>query len=209
MEEKLAKAWQLFDRGEYSVSEAIYLECLNQTSETDYENYSAILMGIIYTKSFTGKYDEARAYACRLLNIAPNEEEKHIALHQAGMVERMAENYDEALELFLQEAEIIHTAFPEDDLRIATNLYEQAYAHMKMGDTDNAKQIMNLSLQHAEKSGDAMCIGCAYRGLGEIMSDCGNIEQANKYYKQAIEAFELTGDMIAVDEVKTMLVEKQ
>jgi len=209
MQEKLAQAWQLFDVGEFVASEAIYLECLNQTSEIDYDNYAAILMGLIYTQSFNGKYDEARDYACRLLNIVPNEEEKHIALHQAGMVERMAENYGEALKMFLQEAEIIHTTFSEDDLRMAANLYEQAYVHMKMRVLDKAEEVMNRSLEHAKKSGDAMRIGCAYRGLGEIMKACGNTEQAHNYFEQAITAFELTGDSIAVDEVKAMLMVEQ
>ena len=110
---------------------------------------------------------------------------------------------------FLQEAEVIYTAYPEDDLRIAANLYEQAYVNMKIGVLDKAEEIMNRSLEHAKKSGDAMCIGCAYRGLGEIMKACGNTEQTHNYFEQAITAFELTGDSIAVDEVKAMLVGKQ
>ena len=207
MQEKLEKAWQLFDIGDYAASEEIYLECLKKTGEDDYENYASVLMGMIYTQSYMEKYDEARKYANHLIEIAPNDEEKHIALHQAGMVERMAGIYDDALKFFQLEAEIIDVAFSEDDMRIATNLYEQAYVNMKKGVLDKAEEVMNLSLQHAKKSEDAMCIGCAYRGLGEIMDMCGKQTQARNYFEQAIAAFELTGDSIAVDEVKVMLLE--
>ena len=204
MQEKLEKAWQLFDIGDYAASEKIYLECLKKTDEDDYENYASVLMGMIYTQSYMEKYDEARKYANHLIEIAPNDEEKHIALHQAGMVERMAGSYDDALKFFQLEAEIIDVAFSEDDMRIATNLYEQAYVNMKKGILDKAEKIMNLSLQHAKKSEDAMCIGCAYRGLGEIMGMCGNTIQVRNYFEQAIATFELAGDSIAVDEVKAM-----
>ena len=67
------------------------------------------------------------------MELAPNDEELHIALHQAGMVERMAGNFEEAMRLFYQEEKVIQRAFPMDDLRITTNLYEQAYANIKKG----------------------------------------------------------------------------
>lgn len=99
------------------------------------------------------------------MELAPNDEELHIALHQAGMVERMAGNFEEAMRLFYQEEKVIQRAFPMDDLRIATNLYEQAYVNMKKGELALAEQMMTQSLEHAKSSDDAMCIGCAYRGL--------------------------------------------
>lgn len=42
---------------------------------------------------FLEKYDYARNYAGQLLKLASNNEELHVALHQSGMVERMAANY--------------------------------------------------------------------------------------------------------------------
>ena len=107
--------------------------------------------------------------------------------------------------MFKQEAEVIDIFFPQDDLRIGTNLYEQAYVKMKMGNLDKAEEIMNLSLEHAKMSSDDMCIGCAYRGLGEIMNAYEDCEQARAYFEKAIEAFGFTGDTIAVEEVKAML----
>lgn len=204
MQEKIAEAWRLFDIGEYAASEKIYEACLKEINENEYDTYASILMGIIYTQSFQKKYDEARSFAKELVELAPNEEELHIALHQAGMVERMAGNYDEAMNLFHQEEELIQRVFPEDHLRVATNLYEQAYVSMKSGDLEVSEHIMRLSLEHAKDADDAMCMGCAYRGLGEIMNLHGERDSANSFFEQAIEAFKLSGDMIAVKEVEDM-----
>lgn len=204
-EEKLAEAWRLLDIGDYAASEKIYQECLKEINTDDYETYASVLMGLVYTQSFLEKYDEARNYAKQLIELAPNEEELHIALHQAGMVERLAGNYDRALELFLQEEELIRKVFPEDDMRISANLYEQGYVNLKKESLQISAEIMKEALEYAKKSEDAMCIGCAYRGLGEIMRARGEEEQAKEYFKQAIEAFELTGDEIAVKEVEEML----
>ena len=205
MKERIAEAWGLFDIGDFATSEAIYLECLESVNEDDYDTYASILMGLIYTQSYQGKYEEARGLAGRLIKIAPNDEEKHIALHQAGMVERMAGQYEKALNLFCQEEEVIHMAFPEDDLRVAANLYEQSYVNMKRGSLNLAEQIMMSSLEHAQKAEDAMCIGCAYRGLGEIMKQSRRVVLARDYFESAIEAFEKAGDDIAVKEVEDML----
>lgn len=204
MQEKIAEAWRLFDIGDFIASEAIYVDCLNHVNQDDYDTYASVLMGLIYTQSFLEKYDDARCYANQLMELAPNEEELHIALHQAGMVERMAGNFEEAMHLFYQEEEVIQRAFPMDDLRIATNLYEQAYVKMKKGDLALAEQMMTQSLEHAKTSDDAMCVGCACRGLGEIMNLCGKDTQAQAYLEQAVEAFKLAGDMIAVEEVEKM-----
>lgn len=205
MQEKIEEAWRLFDIGEFVASDEIYQECLSEVNKDDYGIYSSVLMGLIYTQSFQEKYDEARNYAKQLIEIVPNEEELHIALHQAGMVERMAGQYEKAMELFCQEEAVIHRMFPDDDLRIAANLYELAYVNMKRGSLDLAEQVMMSSLEHAKKAKDAMCIGCAYRGLGEIMNVSERMELARDYYAYAIKAFEDAGDEIAVTEVLELL----
>ena len=101
---------------------------------------------------------------------------------------------------------MIQRVFPEDHLRIATNLYEQAYVNMKSGELELAENIMMQSLEHAQIADDTMCIGCAYRGLGEIMDLCGKNALAQEYFDQAIEAFKIAGDIIAVKEVEDMRV---
>ena len=57
-------------------------------------------MGLIYVESFLEHFTEARTYASQLIACAIDHEEKHIAIHQAGMIERMAGAYDKAMNLF-------------------------------------------------------------------------------------------------------------
>mgnify|MGYP001183423016 CR=1 FL=1 len=103
MTETLSKAWSLFDAGNYTDAETIYKECYAKIPSTDHDNYWQVLMGLIYAESFLEHYTEARTYASQLIACAIDHEEKHIAIHQAGMIERMAGAYDKAMNLFLQE----------------------------------------------------------------------------------------------------------
>lgn len=204
MKEKLDKAWQLFDSGAIETAETVYLECYRQVNSTDHEVYISVLMGLIYVESFLEKYDEARKYAEILIRIANSDEERHIAIHQYGMVERMAGNYSDAKTLFQREAELIHMAFADNDLILSANFYEQAYVELKIGNIDLAEKIMKLSWEHAIKAKDSMCIGCACRGMGEIFKVHGNTELAMQWFCKAIKAFSDAGDLIAVEEVKVL-----
>lgn len=204
MQEKLSKAWQLFDSGAFSESESVYLDCYRQVNTANHEVYTSVLMGLIYVKSFLKKYDDARKYAEILVSIANSDEEKHMAIHQYGMVERMAENYRNAKTLFQKEAELIHMAFADNALMLSANFYEQAYVELKTGNIDLAEEIMKLSLELAIKSKDNICIGCAYRGMGEVIKVRGNAVQAMQWFYKAIEAFSDAGDLIAVEEVKNL-----
>ena len=204
MQEKLAKAWQLFDSGELAKAESLYLDCFRQAHSNNHREYITVLMGLIYVESALTRYDEARKYAEVLLGAAYTDEERRIAVHQCGMVERMAGNYYEAKKLFQQEVELIHKAFSDDNLRLAANFYEQAYIDLKTGNVDSAEEIMNLSLEFAKAAKDDICIGCACRGMGEIMKMRSNNEQALQWFLKAIEAFLDAGDLIAVEEVKAL-----
>lgn len=204
MQEKLAKAWQLFDSGAVDAAETVYLDCYRQVNAANHEVYTSVLMGLIYVESFLEKYDEARKYAEILVRIANSDEEKHVAIHQSGMVERMAGNYSDAKTLFQQEVELIHMAFADNDLLLSANFYEQAYVELKTGSIDLAEEIMRLSLEHAIKAKDSICIGCAYRGMGEIIKVRGDAVHAMQWFYKAIEAFSDAGDLIAVEEVKVL-----
>lgn len=76
---------------------------------------------------------------------------------------------------------------------------------MKMNELSDAKEMMKCSLKHAIASNDGICIGCGYRGMGEIMRACGEEKEACGYFEYAIQAFEKAGDIIAVEEVRAMI----
>ena len=204
MQEMLSKAWQLFDSGAIDTAEALYLDCYGQVSASNHEIYISVLMGLIYVESSMEKYDEARKYAEILVGIANNDEERHVAIHQHGMVERMAGNFSKSKILFQQEAELIREAFADDELRLSANYYEQAYVELKMGNLNFAEEKMMLALEYAIKAKDSICIGCACRGMGEIVKVRSNTEQAKIWFDKAIDAFLDAGDLIAVEEVRDL-----
>ena len=162
-------------------------------------------MGLIYAESFLEHFAEARTYASQLIACAIDHEEKHIAIHQAGMTERMAGAYDKAMDLFLQEDALIEKNFPDDALARSANLYEQGYVSMKLHDFSPAEKNMLSALDFAEKSNDPISIGCAYRGLGEILKASEKAEDAAVYFEKAITAFQKAGDTYGVEEVKELM----
>ena len=74
-----------------------------------------------------------------------------------------------------------------------------------MENLELAKQLMNQALQLAIQSNDNVCLGCAYRGLGEIYCAKGEEILAKQYFQNAREAFEKANDKIAVQEINQLL----
>lgn len=205
MTETLSKAWSLFDAGNYTEAEALYKDCYAKIPSTDHDHYWQVLMGLIYVESFLEHFEEARTYTSRLIASAIDPEAKHIAVHQAGMTERMAGAYNAARQLFLQEETIINESFPDDPLVRSVNLYEQGYVAMKLRDLALAEEKMRLALDFAEKSEDLTAIGCACRGLGEIKTASKETADAASYFKKAIEVFQQADDPYSVEEVQELL----
>jgi tetratricopeptide (TPR) repeat protein len=64
---------------------------------------------------------------------------------------------------------------------------------------------MNQSLQFALEAVDDVCIGCAYRGFGEIYNAKGEILLEKQSFQKAIEAFDRANDDLEVQEIVTLL----
>ena len=95
--------------------------------------------------------------------------------------------------------------FPDDALARSANLYEQGYVSMKLHDFSPTEKNMLSALDFAEKSNDPISIGCAYRGLGEILKASEKAEDAAVYFEKAITAFQKAGDTYGVEEVKELM----
>ncbi len=63
---------------------------------------------------------------------------------------------------------------------------------------------MRRSLEMAQQANDAMCLGCTYRGLGEISIALGEREQARVCFSLSEQAFRQAGDRIAAEEVQQL-----
>ena len=68
-----------------------------------------------------------------------------------------------------------------------------------------AEKLLHQSLQLAIQSEDNVCLGCAYRGLGEIYRAKGEEILAKQSFQHSREAFEKASDKIAVQEINQLL----
>ena len=117
----------------------------------------------------------------------------------------MAGHYAKAMELFSEEECLISAFFSGDPLRMSANLYEQGYISLKTKNYINAEKTMFMSLECAMKANDNMCIGCAFRGLGELMAAVGKTETAADYLNKAATSFTNAGDLSAAEEIKASI----
>lgn len=208
LKEQLNQAFELFDKGYLGEAEELYNECLRKISNTNSDEYTQGLHGLGYVMVSLCKYDEARSHYNELIKIALSNEDKvnHcIAIHQLGMVERMAEKFDEALKLFQSEADLLGKYKIESALNWSANFYEQGYVNLKMKNLKKAEHLMGESLKFAKKSEDNVCIGCAYRGYGEIYQAKGNKLLAKQSFHYAKEIFKEANDNIAIQEIDKLL----
>lgn len=207
LEEKMASAFELFDKGEYKKAEVLYTACLREVKDKHSEKYNHILHMLGFVKASLNKFSEAREIYSEHRDLARSVgdvEEEAMALHQLGMTERMGKNFEEALHFFQTELQLLEKHGLDSDLKRSANLYEQGYIHLQLRQLEEAKELMKKSLESAEHSGDPIAIGCALRGLGEIYKAQRKKERADKYFSKAIAAFQKAGDLIAVKEVEEL-----
>jgi tetratricopeptide (TPR) repeat protein len=161
-------------------------------------------MGLVYVYARTGRFDEARD-ECRSLQLeAQSNGDRHgeyVALHQLGMVERMAGQLELALEVFRVERVLI-AALESPPLAVSANAYEQGILHAKLGRLEEGRQWLQTALEAGQLSGDAVAEACALRGLGELAA---NDTMRRALFVQSIAAFERAGDEIGALEVRALL----
>lgn len=200
--EQLQRAWALFDDGHLDDARALYTACLARIPEEEHNAYCNALLGLVYVEAFAENYALARRYAQKLLARQTNADEKHIFLHQCGMVERMAGAFDAARAFFDEERTIIEEQCASDPMSLSANLYEQAIIGLKTGQCGQAMKQMLEAHAFGKACGDAMCVGCACRGLGEICLAMADEDNATEWFAKAIAAFSEAGDEKAVREIQ-------
>lgn len=200
VQEKLNAAFDLMDKGR--LDEALEVLDGLTVSDSDDAYYSYLsTYGYVYTakKEFRKALASYQIYLDKAIEEA-DVREQQVAHHQLCMVYREQKDYGAAMAELEKERAIIEQAFPEDDLAWAVHLYESGYVSYLMENQQFAEKVMRRSLEHALKTDDPIAQACAYRGLGEILSDARHLNQARHL-------FDLAGDEIGCQEIDGLLAQ--
>lgn len=180
----LQQAWEAVELEQYEKAEGMLEEL-----RLAHPDAAAFALGYVY--AHTGRWAQARATYQELRRRAAdagNGGAEHRAIHQLGMVERLAGNWTGAGKLFRQEQEKIR-ALGNDDLAVAVNAYELGFVALHLGDFPLAHEEFRRSLHHATRTADLIAVACAYRGLGDWANATGQAEQAAAFWRSARESF--------------------
>lgn len=206
--QELEEAFTLFDKGEYTRAEEIYLNYLERSNNRNDDSYKAALHGLGYVKCFQGQFQEARDCYHELLELSieqADRKDEAATLHQLGMVQRMAGDHQKALQFFDAEYNIWFSEFPEFHVGFSANFYEKGMIALERKIYGEAMGFFDESLKQAKLADDLVAVGCAYRGLGEVFVAKSEKEQAIGYFQRAYSAFDEAGDGEGMREVQRKL----
>jgi tetratricopeptide (TPR) repeat protein len=199
---RLAKAWAAFEAEDFTQAEQEFRKARLEPSTANQARH-----GMVYVFARTGRFDQARS-ECDLLRLEAQSQSdlvlEYVALHQLGMVERMAEQYQTALKIFTQEALII-AKLENPPLAVSANAYEQGIIYGKLEQFTQARHWLGIALEQAQLAGDPIAEACAYRGLGEMAA---NATMKKAMLLQSKAAFERGNDALGAAEIEDLLEQK-
>lgn len=158
-------------------------------------------MALGYVLAHTGDHAGAREVYVRLRQAHAGDPWEHIAVHQLGMVERLAGEHRAALRLFAQERALI-AELPEAErpFKRAVNGYELVVGHLALGERNQAHAALEEALADAHAADDPMTLGCLHRARGDLAAHGGDRARARAAYREAAAFFrEAEDDRAAAD----------
>jgi len=202
----LEEAWTLFTEDRYAEAEQAFRQLIQDEFWSEAECDQA-RFGLGYALAFSDQFSEARELYLQLRHKASCQGDggaEHRALHQLGMVERMAGDWLAAQHCFEEEAQLIQ-ALGAPDLSVAINAYEQGWVALHLNQMERSRLWLGRSLEHARKTADHVAVGCALRGLGDWEQRQGDERQAAKYWMAALQVFEAIGNVQGVSGLQLRL----
>lgn len=143
-----------------------------------------------YVRAHTGDHAGAREVYGRLRQAHAGDPWEHIAVHQLGMVERMAGEHRAALRLFAQERALIAAlSEAERPFKRAVNGYELVVCHLALGEVDQARAALEEALTDAHAADDPMTLGCLHRARGDLAAHGDDRAGARAAYREAAASF--------------------
>jgi tetratricopeptide (TPR) repeat protein len=201
----LNEAFEAFDNDHLDKAERLYRKAVALIGEQDSVDYRNALHMLAFVKSHQGDFVEARQIytSLRLDAVSRGDRSSEaVALHQLGMVERLAGEYGAAISLFEQEFALRSKHLPDDYLGFSANLYEQGYIALLKGELDRAHGLLFQALRCSADVSDYICAACASRGLGEVEAARRNFLEARQYFLLSMRDFLRAGDERGANEVK-------
>lgn len=153
------------------------------------------------------QYKEVKLVYLKLLNSAKSYEDQALYLHQLSMVDRLKKDYKSALTYNHKEAVLRKKHHLETPLEMATLYYETSFINLLLNQYDQAIKFADQALLYAEESHDKMTLGCVYRVLGDIYKALDCKSDCRKYYESSLRSFIITGDNVALEEIKSRISE--
>ncbi|WP_104990792.1 hypothetical protein [Deinococcus sp. NW-56] len=147
-------------------------------------------MALGYVRAHTGDHAGAREVYGRLRQAHAGDPWEHIAVHQLGMVERLAGEHRAALRLFGEERALIG-ALPEAErpFKRAVNGYELVVCHLALGEVEQARAALEEALADAHAADDPMTLACLHRARGDLAAQGGDGAGARAAYQEAAAFF--------------------
>ena len=169
----------------YKKAEEIFfkLEMVNEIFEL-YINYGTLYMRL-------ARFDEAKEYLQKALEYFEQIEDRYNVVTcylNLGRVEQDRANFNEALNYFNLAIELTNK---DKNLISMVSLlyYSRANVFYSLHKYDSAKTDYEIALNYAKKQNDKAMEASVKNALAGIEADKGNIDKAEKLYKEIIEVF--------------------
>jgi len=192
----LLDAWEAYENGKLELAAQIWEALIATAPDADTRRNHEL--GYSYVLIAQKEFEQARS----MLQQNHRETLSTVYLHQLGIVEREAGRYEEALQCFTQEREVLT---PENYFALAANAHELGMLSFKLNQTEAAQHHAESCLADARRAQDTLTEGCALRLLGDMAAAGGELEQAREQYAAAQVCFTQLEDNTAVQEIQIRL----
>ncbi|MGK0554133.1 tetratricopeptide repeat protein [Macrococcus capreoli] len=200
--EKIDNVFMLFEEDNKDEAIKLLQEIGNTVKQGD-AHYSDYLLNAAYIYAADNHFDKARETLRSLLE-SDDAEDRQMAHHQLGLVERMDAEFDQSIEHFKAEQALINEHFADDTIKQSVNLYELGYVQLLNSQYDEGKASLESSLKLAELSEDDLSIAISNRALGELYAAQEEMDKAKQYFNEAKRYFRKDGDEFGVAEIEAL-----